>query len=75
MKLRAIITIDIEASDFVDAADHQRQLEGQLAHLRALYPGASLMFRERRAPAGSRGAKAAGSHTRPGTGRLSDYVD
>lgn len=48
MRLRAHITIDIEADDFVAAADHQRAVERALAGIKADYPQAALDFRERR---------------------------
>jgi hypothetical protein len=48
MRIRAQITIDIEAQDFVDAADHQRRLETILSAVRADYHQAELSLRERR---------------------------
>lgn len=76
MKLRAVITIDIEARDFVDAAEHQRRIETVLRQVAELYPSAALVFRERRATA--RSGPAAGAPAKPPaqpTGRLSSYVD
>lgn len=76
MKLRAVITIDIEARDFVDAAEHQRQIEKVLTQVTDLYPTAALVFRERRASA--RSASSNGAPAKPPaqpTGRLSSYVD
>ena len=76
MNIRAILTIDIDAQDFVDAAAHQRRIESLLGDLKAVYPTADLVLRERRlsvrsAPAGS---LVRGGSTQP-TGRLSTYVD
>jgi len=75
MKLRAVLTIDIEARDFVDAAEHQRQVEAVLSKVSEVYPTAELVFRERRAT-----TRGGGSVSRPaarpqGTGRLSTYVE
>jgi len=47
-KLRAIITFEIEAGDFVAAAEHQRRLEDLMDMLRREYPTAELEMRERR---------------------------
>jgi hypothetical protein len=73
LRLRAQITIDIEATDFVAAADHQRQVEGFIDAIREVYSGADLAFRERRTPAGPRDADPA--PRRKATGRLNSYVD
>ena len=77
MKLRALITIDIDADDFIDAAAHQRQVEAMLSDLRAKYPAASLVFRERRqsARAARRAGAASVRSSVHSTGRLSTYVD
>jgi hypothetical protein len=77
MKLRALITIDIDADDFIDAAAHQRQIEAMLSELRAKYPAASLVFRERRVSARAARRSGAASARSPiqATGRLSNYVD
>lgn len=48
MRLRAQITIDIEARDFVDAADHQRRLEELVQAIKGEYSQAALLLRERR---------------------------
>ncbi|MBU1538164.1 MAG: hypothetical protein KKC29_02380 [Alphaproteobacteria bacterium] len=48
MKLRAQITIDILANDFVDAAEHQRRIEVLMQAVQQEYHQAELMFRERR---------------------------
>ena len=43
--LRAQITIDVHAEDFVGAAEHQRRLEELMLSIQNLYSGASLVFR------------------------------
>lgn len=48
MRLRAQITIDIEADDFVAAADHQTKLARFVEALKDDYPGAEMIIRERR---------------------------
>jgi hypothetical protein len=78
MKIRAILTIDIEASDFVDAAEHQRRVEALLSQVSAVYPSAALTFRERRVSARDAGPRPAGQRMAApvqATGRLSSYVD
>lgn len=48
MRLRAIITIDIEARGFADAAAHQERLEGLHLVVRGHYEQARMDLRERR---------------------------
>lgn len=48
MRLRAQITIDIDAQDFVEAADHQRRLEEMVRRIKEEYEHAALLLRERR---------------------------
>ena len=48
MKLTGEISVPLETHDFVEAGEHQRQLEAFLDIIRASYPGASLKLRERR---------------------------
>jgi hypothetical protein len=38
----------LTVEDFIAAADHQKRLEGLLAHIRDVYPDAILEMRERR---------------------------
>jgi hypothetical protein len=74
VKLRALITIDIDAEDFIAAADHQRRIATLIEELKDAYEQADLSFRERR-------PRALQSFGRPippvrqGTGRLHDYED
>lgn len=42
MRLKATFTIELEASDFVEAARHQRALEEKLSALRETFPGSQL---------------------------------
>lgn len=48
MRLRAQITIDITANDYVDAAQHQRYIEQFITTIKEKYPRAVLSIRERR---------------------------
>ncbi len=48
MKLCGQISVELTVGDFVEAADHQKRLEGLLAQIRATYPDATLAVRERR---------------------------
>ncbi len=76
MKLRATIVIDIDAADFVEAADHQRTIEGFLIDLKQNYGDAALDFRESRTA--RRGRQKAPSRLLPqsqAVGRMRPYVD
>ncbi len=48
MRLRAQIIIDINADDYIKAADHQKRLCQFLEKIREQYPRATLSMRERR---------------------------
>ncbi len=48
MKLRAQIVVDIDAANYTEAAEHQRQLELFLEHVKSRYATAQLHMRERR---------------------------
>ena len=48
MRLRAQIIVDIDAGDYVEAAEHQNTLLRYLRDIKAQYPDASLTMRERR---------------------------
>ncbi len=71
MKLRAQIMIDIDADDFVAAADHQRRIEAILGDIQQSYRQAELMFRERRPRAGA--GETVVLLARQGTGALHRY--
>lgn len=75
MKLRALITIDVEAVDFVEAADHQRRIQELMEALQASYPAADLTFRERRSSRRGATTTATDQQTLPrSSGRLRNYV-
>jgi len=71
--LRAQITIDVSADDFVSAADHQRRIETLMNSVRQSYDQAELEFRERR-PRALRSLPRRGPVPRY-TGAVSDYAD
>ena len=48
MRLRAQIVVDIDAADYVEAAEHQNLLQRYLKDIQDRYPDASLTMRERR---------------------------
>ena len=48
MKLCGQISIELTVGDFVEAADHQKRLEGLLKLIKDSYPDATLAMRERR---------------------------
>jgi hypothetical protein len=73
LRLRAQITIDIEATDFVAAADHQRRVQVFADGIRQVYAEANLVLRERRSPAGPR--ETPPSPTRRPTGKLNSYME
>lgn len=74
MRLKAMFTIELEATDFVEAAGHQRVLEEKLAALRETFPGSQLRIVNARA-----GRRTAPSSRRAlnanVTGRLNVYSD
>lgn len=71
--LRAQITIDVRAEDFVGAAEHQRRLEELMTSIRGLYSEANLVFRERRPrPARTLPRQRAVRHY---TGAVAEYGD
>lgn len=73
IQLRAQITIDLSADDFVAAADHQRRIEKLMNGISTEYSGAVLEIRERR-PFTKRRPMAA-APIQHYTGRLSTYED
>jgi hypothetical protein len=74
MKLRAEIVIEIDADDFVVAADHQKRIESILNHVREDYPQASMMLRERKERSAARRFRPE-QPSRERTGRLNQYLD
>jgi hypothetical protein len=72
-RLRATITIEIEASDYREAAAHQDRLETHFTAVRDDYPDARIVLCERR---GGTGAPERASPARPlyrRSGRLNSY--
>jgi hypothetical protein len=74
MRLRAQIVIDVDADDFVQAAQHQVRIESFLRELKPDYPSVLLTFRERRAAAVAASESAAPAVKKP-TGKLNVYED
>ena len=75
LRLRAEITIDLDAADFLEAAEHQRRIEELIESVRREYSQATFAFRPRRGP---RNKKATAPAQRNGdikhyTGRLHAY--
>lgn len=76
MKVRATITIDIDAVDFIEAAEHQRQVETLLGEVKKAYGAAVLDFRERRTSRRDRiRVPPPTRQVNSKTGRLKTYVD
>lgn len=48
MMLCGQISIELTVDDFVEAADHQKRIEGLMATIHSLYPEATFTLRERR---------------------------
>ncbi|MBS0296368.1 MAG: hypothetical protein JSR45_08650 [Proteobacteria bacterium] len=71
IRFRTEISIDIDAVDYLAAAEHQKQIELMLRDLRAAYPNLVMSVRPRRAPRVRRAAEA--SRLRHYTGRLNTY--
>jgi hypothetical protein len=71
IKFRTEITIEIDAPDYLAAAEHQKRIEALLSGLRAVYPTAVMAMRPRRSVR-ARGDEAA-PRLRHYTGRLNSY--
>ncbi len=50
VRLRVTITIDVDAADYLEAAEHQKRLESYLSSVRTEYPAAEISAKERRGP-------------------------
>ncbi len=77
MRLRASITVDIDAADYVEAAAHQRRLQELYEAVAAAYPGAEFQFRERRVRAARRAGEAGSegvTQLKHYTGKLNRYA-
>lgn len=78
MKLKAEISIEIEADDYVAAADHQRSVEMLFGNVKAKYSQASLairQLRERQATATSAKPRRQEPRHRHHTGNLAIYKE
>ena len=69
--LRATITVELEAHDYIEAADHQKRLQADLVRIQQDYPGAWLTLGGRH----QRGDSQAGRRPRllRQSGRLNEY--
>jgi hypothetical protein len=74
MKLRAEIVIEIDAADYIAAADHQRSVQAIFNEVRTRYGGASLAFRQLRERRGAAHPSSPVRHPRP-TGAVAIYQD
>lgn len=72
MRLRAQFTVEIEVEDYVEAAEHQRAVEGLFHDVRQRYSNAEMSFRPVREISGRR-SPAVRPSTVKSTGRLSAY--
>jgi hypothetical protein len=71
VRLRVTVTIDIDAADFLDAAEHQKKVEKYLASVQDEYPSAWVSVKQRRRPTTE--APTQGRTLRFSTGRLNAY--
>jgi hypothetical protein len=81
MRFRVDISLEIEADDYIAAAEHQRRVGDLFATMKNTYPDADFSFRQLRnmangaAPAGPRPSGKGRGHFRHVTGNLSVYQD
>lgn len=77
MKLRAQISIDVDADDYIAAADYQCRFEKLIDSIKSEYPNSSLELRECRSALGGRTRRGSGfaPSVRHATGALSVYED
>ncbi|HYE52369.1 MAG TPA: hypothetical protein VEB20_22425 [Azospirillaceae bacterium] len=71
MRLRATIVIDIDAADYIEAADHQKFVGELLDTVRGRYGSVQCEIRERRPRERTTGSAA---NRAPSTGRLRPYA-
>jgi hypothetical protein len=71
VRLRATISIEVDAVDYLEAAEHQRRLETHLSSVRSDYPEASISVTERRRPAATPSIRSRELKVR--TGKLHAY--
>jgi hypothetical protein len=72
VRLRATICIELDAADYLEAAELQRRLESHLTVLRSDYPAVTVAVTERRRPAAIAG-RALPRELRVRTGKLHAY--
>ena len=48
VKLRATFIVEVDAADYLEAAEHQRRFESQLNVIHSEYPNAQLVLKERK---------------------------
>lgn len=70
MRLRAQIVIDIDVSDFAEAAEHQNRVHRVFEAVRESYDHAQLEFRQRRERSRRQAPAGAVLHY---TGRMNEY--
>jgi hypothetical protein len=71
VRLRATISIEVDAADYLEAAEHQRRLETHLSTVQGDYPEAWIAVTERRRSSGV--AEARPRELRVRTGKLHAY--
>lgn len=74
MKLRAQITVDVDADDYISAAEHQKRLEDLFHNLQRDYEHAELEFKTRRGGVAPR-SKSTPHPVRRASGHLHAYED
>lgn len=74
MKLRAELVVDLEAEDYIGAAEHQRYVESIFAELKQRYSDATLSIRQLR-DRGQAAARTTAPRFRHHTGALAAYED
>ena len=83
MRFRVDISLEIEADDYIAAAEHQRRVGDLFALMKENYPDAEFSFRQLRnlanaaasAPRASGGGRGGKGHFRHVTGNLSVYQE
>ncbi len=71
VRLRATIAIEVDAADYLEAAEHQKMLETHLSSVRTDYPEATITVIERRPQITAGAARPRTVKVR--TGRLNSY--
>ncbi len=71
VRLKATIVIELDAADYLEAAELQRQLESHMGVLRGDYPQVTVAVTERRRPVNQ--SRLGQRELRVSTGRLHAY--